>query len=146
MTNKISLMSSILQYAMEGKLVSQNLNDISVFDLIKSINQEYLYLLKNGEITKQNHDNTLLFKNNSYILIENGKEIPIEKKIINSLPKNWSLITQKNIFWLDNGIKSEGEKLPILNAKFLRTGENPIFANSGIMGDFQICWKWLNDN
>ena len=88
MTNKISLMSSILQYAMEGKLVSQNLNDISVFDLIKSINQEYLYLLKNGEITKQNHDNTLLFKNNSYILIENGKEIPIEKKIINSLPKN----------------------------------------------------------
>ena len=141
MTNKISLMSSILQYAMEGKLVSQNLNDISVFDLIKSINQEYLYLLKNGEITKQNHDNTLLFKNNSYILIENGKEIPIEKKIINSLPKNWSLITQKEVFWLDNGVKTIGESLPILNANFLRTHQNPNYINSGVIvnpGDIVI--------
>lgn len=97
--------------------------------------------MKEHKINKQRNDKNIIFKNNSYFLVENKQEVPISREIINSLPCNWSLITQKEVFWLDNGVKTIGESLPILNANFLRTHQNPTYINSGVIvnpGDIVI--------
>ena len=51
------------------------------------------------------------------------------------IPDNWTWIRQKNICWLDNGIKSQGEKLPYLEAKVIRGLKEPIMQTSGIIVD-----------
>ncbi|MBO6021603.1 hypothetical protein J6P68_02015 [bacterium] len=76
MTNKVSLMSSILQYAMEGKLVSQNKND--------SKSEEFLfYLLKN----KGKKYNKVVFDNGKYYEIIKGIKKDVSKEISVKIPE-----------------------------------------------------------
>ena len=51
------------------------------------------------------------------------------------IPDNWTWIRQKNICWLDNGIKTCNEKLPYLEAKVIRGSKEPILETSGIVVD-----------
>lgn len=51
------------------------------------------------------------------------------------IPDNWIWIRQKNICWLDNGVKAKGEKLPYLEAKVIRGKQSPSMVESGVIVD-----------
>ncbi|MBO6072106.1 restriction endonuclease subunit S [bacterium] len=84
----MKLRFSVIKAAIDGNLTSHKLNDMSVFDLVKSIKKEHINLLSTNKIHKQKHDCDILLKNGLYTLVTNGEEIPVDPKIINSLPKN----------------------------------------------------------
>ena len=49
------------------------------------------------------------------------------------IPNNWTWIRQKNICWLDNGLKTKGDKLPYLEAKVIRGLKQPIILDEGVI-------------
>ena len=74
------LKASILQYAMEGKLVSQNPNDEPASELLKKIEKEKAELIKEGKIKKSKK---------SSVITEDEKPFDI--------PDSWEWVRLKNL-------------------------------------------------
>ena len=51
------------------------------------------------------------------------------------IPSNWNWCMTYQAISLDNGTESEGELLPYLEVKYLRTGNEPKIINSGVIVD-----------
>ena len=83
------LKKSILQYAIEGKLVKQDPNDEPASVLLKRIQAEKEKLIKEGKIKRD--------KNESYIYQGD------DKNYYEKLPKNWMLVPLSNIITLTSG-------------------------------------------
>ncbi len=83
------LKKSILQYAIEGKLVKQDPNDEPASVLLERIKAEKEKLLKEGKIKRD--------KNESYIYQGD------DKNYYEKLPKNWMLVPLSNIITLTSG-------------------------------------------
>lgn len=64
-----------------------------------------------------------------------GKETPIDitDDLPFDIPDNWTWVRQKNICWLDNGIKQRGISLPYLEAKVIRGLKKPDYINEGVV-------------
>ena len=77
------LKKSILQYAIEGKLVKQDPNDEPASVLLERIRQEKERLIKEGKIKRD--------KNESYIYQGD------DKNYYENLPESWSTISMNNI-------------------------------------------------
>ena len=116
------LKKSILQYAIQGKLVHQIDTEEPATILLEQIRAEKLRLLKEGKLKKKDIQDSVIFKDddNRYyekvgsILNDITDEIPYE------LPETWSFVRLSSICYLDDGIKHSGEKLPYMDAKFHR--------------------------
>ena len=97
------LKNSILQLAMQGKLVPQDSNDEPASELLKRIYAEKERLVKEGKIKK---DKALA---------------PIaEDEIPFDIPENWEWIKLGNLCQLLDGEKLTEKKYPYLEAKYLR--------------------------
>ena len=81
------LKASILQYAMEGKLVKQNLNDISAIQNLKEAREKIKEAIKNKELRKE-----------KYTQAENNGK----------LPKNWGVARLKEICEKNNSSIKRG--------------------------------------
>ena len=81
MANNDSLMTSILQFAMEGKLVSQNAFDSNSFDFLNN-------LLK----SKKRIFNKIVLEDDKYFEIVGNKKIDISEEISVKIPSSWSYI------------------------------------------------------
>lgn len=81
------LRASILQYAMEGKLVKQNLNDISAIQNLKEAREKIKEAIKNKELRKEKYTHAE----------NNGK-----------LPKNWEVARLKEICEKNNSSIKRG--------------------------------------
>ena len=81
------LKASILQYAMEGKLVKQNLNDISAVQNLKEAREKIKKAIKNKELRKE-----------KYTQAENNGK----------LPKNWGVARLKEICEKNNSSIKRG--------------------------------------
>ncbi len=111
-----TLKKSILQYAMQGKLVEQNPDDEPASELLKRIKAEKEQLIKDGKIKKEKPLPPI--KDN---------EIPYE------LPKGWEWARLNNICKLEAGQKVCNVSLPLLNAKYLRHKLDKQICNDGIL-------------
>ncbi len=130
------LRKSILQLAIQGKLVKQNPNDEPASELVKKIFEEKKKLIAEGKIKKDKNE-SYIFKGDDNCYYEKiGKNEPVKLEDLPfDIPDNWTWIRQKNICWLDNGEKSKGEKLPYLEAKVIRGLKEPSIETSGIVVD-----------
>ena len=116
------LRKSILQYAIQGKLVPQIDTEEPATILLEQIRAEKLRLLKEGKLKKKDIQDSNIFRadDNRYyekvgsIVNDITDEIPYE------LPETWSFVRLSSICYLDDGIKHSGEKLPYMDAKFHR--------------------------
>lgn len=63
----------------------------------------------------------------------NNNEKCIDEEVLYSIPDSWSFTRQSSICWLDNGLPSEGERLPYLEAKAIRNSKEPEFKTSGVI-------------
>ena len=119
-----TLKKAILQYAMQGKLVEQDPNDEPAKLLLERIKTEKEQLIKDGKIKKE-------------------KPLPpiTEDEMPYELPKGWEWVRLGNLCKLSQREKVQNVKLPLLNAKYLRTKlEKQIYTEGVIVrqGDYLI--------
>ena len=127
-----SLKKSILQYAIQGKLVHQNPEDEPASELLKRIEEEKARLVKTGKI-KRDKNASVIFKgeDNKYYEKLGGKVSDISDEIPYELPANWEFVRLSRLCWLDDGVKVSGEKLPYLDAKHHRGKGEVTYLTSG---------------
>ena len=112
------LKKSILQYAMQGKLVEQDPNDESVEVLLEKIRAEKQKLFEEGKIKKKDLEISIVSQgdDNSYY---------------EEVPNTWQLLKLKNLLQLDNGTKQQNEHLIYWDAKTLRGIKDAEFKEKG---------------
>ena len=112
------LKKSILQYAMQGKLVEQDPNDESVEVLLEKIRAEKQKLFEEGKIKKKDLEISIVSQgdDNSYY---------------EEVPNTWQLFKLKNLLQLDNGTKQQNERLIYWDAKTLRGIKDAEFKEKG---------------
>ena len=116
------LKKSILQYAIQGKLVEQCDTDEPATELLKRIHEEKLNLVKQGKLKKKDVSESTIFRSDDNRYYEKVGSIvnDITDEIPYELPETWSFVRLSSICYLDDGIKHSGEKLPYMDAKFHR--------------------------
>ena len=127
------LKKSVLQYAIQGKLVPQIENEESASILLEKIQQEKLRLVNEGKLKKKDLDNSVIFKgdDNKYYEKLGSNTTEITEEIPYELPINWTFVRLSNLCWLDDGIKASGEKLPYLDAKYHRRKSEITYLTQG---------------
>ena len=123
-TYKEELKKSILQYAIQGKLVKQDPNDEPAEVLINKILEEKRELIKTKQIKKENL--SVIYKdstdNQFYEKFDDGTINNITDEIPFNVPKNWSWTRLGNI----TNIKG-GKRLPV-GSKFSTEITNHIYV------------------
>lgn len=131
------LRKSILQLAIQGKLVPQDPNDEPASVLLERIRIEKQKLIKEGKIKKDKGE-SIIFKgddNRHYEKFADGTVKCIEDEIDFDLPEGWEYIRLSAVCWLDDVKKSVGDKLPYLDAKTLRRKTDLTFLTEGKIVD-----------
>ena len=116
---KDKLRKSILQEAIQGRLVPQIAEEGTVQELLEQIKQEKAWLVKGGKLKKSALQDSVIFRgdDNKYYEQINGQAVQIECDY--DFPYSWSLARLSSICALIDGEKKEGQQL-CLDAKFLR--------------------------
>ena len=93
------LKKSVLQEAIQGKLVPQDPNDEPASVLLERIREEKLRLLKEGKLKKKDITDSVIFKGEDNKYYEQiGKEVvDISEDIPFEIPESWSWIRLSNI-------------------------------------------------
>ena len=84
------LKKSILQYAVQGKLVPQDPNDEPASVLLERIRAEKEQLIKTGKIKRDKHESVIVRRDNSYYEKIDGIERCIDDEIPFDVPDNWT--------------------------------------------------------
>ena len=113
------LRKSILQEAIQGKLVPQISEEGTGKELLTEIHKEKERLVKESKLKKSALTYSVIFKgdDNKYYEQINGQAVQIECDY--DFPYSWSLVRLSSICSLIDGEKKEGQQL-CLDAKFLR--------------------------
>ena len=89
---KNQLKKSILQYAIEGKLVPQDPNDEPASVLLDRIRKEKQTLIAEGKIKKDKNESIIYRRDNSYYEMLDKKVNCIDDKILFEIPNSWEWI------------------------------------------------------
>ena len=84
-----SLKKSILQEAVQGKLVSQDPSDEPAEALLERIRAEKQRLIKEGKIKKEKHESIIFRRDNSHYEKLDGVERCIDDELLFEIPDSW---------------------------------------------------------
>ena len=124
------LKKSILQEAIQGKLVPQIADEGTAQELLEQIRQEKLQLVKDGKLKKSALTDSIIFKgdDNKYYERINGQIIEIELSF--EYPNSWVVLRLKDICQLIDGEKRNGKGV-CLDAKYLRGKSSSAIVEKG---------------
>ena len=113
------LKKSILQEAIQGKLVPQIAEEGTAEELLEQIKQEKQKLVKEGKLKKSALTDSVIFKgdDNKYYEQINNQMAQIECDY--DFPSSWSIVRLSSICTLIDGEKKDGQHI-CLDAKYLR--------------------------
>ena len=143
---KEQLKKSILQYAIEGKLVQQDSNDEPASVLLERIREEKNKLIAEGKIKKDKNESIIYRRDNSYYEKCGSKILCIDEEIPFYIPDNWEWARLGNIGEWKAGAtpgKSNMEYYKNGSIPWLLTGD----LNDGIIQEIpnKITEKALNE-
>ena len=121
---------SILQEAIQGKLIPQDPNDEPASVLLQRIKEEKLRLIKEGKLKKKDVVDSVIYKgdDNKYYEQVDGIATPIESNYI--FPSTWEVVKLSHICRLIDGEKKEGQHI-CLDAKYLRGKSTGTYLDKG---------------
>ena len=85
-----ALKKSILQEAVQGKLVPQDPSDEPAEALLGRIRAEKQRLIKEGKIKKDKHESAIFRRDNSHYEKRGSEEVCIDEEIPFEIPENWA--------------------------------------------------------
>ena len=130
------LRKSILQLAIQGKLVPQDPNDEPASVLLERIRAEKQRLIKEGKIKKDKNDSVIFKGDNNRHYEKVGSEVKdITDDLPFEIPDSWVCVRLFTVCWLGDVAKSTGEKLPYLDAKTLRGKPDKTYLTEGKVVD-----------
>ena len=91
------LKKSILQEAVQGKLVPQDPSDEPAEALLERIRAEKQRLIKEGKIKKDKHESVIFRRDNSHYEKRGSEEVCIDDEIPFEVPPSWALIRLDDI-------------------------------------------------
>ena len=116
---KEQLKKSVLQYAIEGKLVPQDETEGTAEVLLEQIQAEKQKLYEENKLKKKDIEHSTIFKGEDNKYYEKiGKNVT-EIESDYSFPNSWAVTRLSSICILTDGEKKEGQNI-CLDAKFLR--------------------------
>jgi len=124
------LKKSILQEAIQGKLVPQLAEEGTAQELLEQIKAEKQKLVKEGKLKKSALASSVIFQgddNKYYELI--GSEVS-EIELPFEIPNSWSLARLNAVCQLTDGLKTIGKQC-LLDAKYLRGKSSETIAEQG---------------
>ena len=91
------LKKSILQWAIQGKLVPQNPDDEPASVLLERIRAEKAKLVKAGKIKKDKVESVIFRRDNSHYTVQDGKEVCLDDTLPFDIPLSWSWVKLKEL-------------------------------------------------
>ena len=125
-----NLKRSILQWAVQGRLVPQDPSDEPAEVLLERIRAEKQRLVKEGKIKKDKHESVIFRRDNSHYEKLDGIERCIEDELPFEIPENWCWCKIRNIFTLQAGKNIQAAE--IHENPF--PGSYPCYGGNGIRG------------
>ena len=124
------LRKSILQEAIQGKLVPQIAEEGTAEKLLTEIRKEKERLIKEGKLKKSALTDSIIFKgdDNKYYERINGQIVEIEFPF--EYPNSWAVLRLKDVCQLTDGEKRTGKGI-CLDAKYLRGKSSATVMNKG---------------
>ena len=104
------LKKSILQYAVQGKLVPQDPADEPASVLLEHIRAEKEQLIKAGKIKRDKHDSVIFRRDNSYYEKADGIERCIDDELPFEIPDSWEWTRMGTIVTLLSGTDFKPEE------------------------------------
>ena len=144
------LKKSILQEAVQGKLVPQDPSDEPAEALLERIRAEKQRLISEGKIKKDKHESIIFRRDNSHYEKLDGVERCIDEELPFEIPENWCWCKIGTIFTLQAGKNIQAAEIhenPFANsypcyggngirgyvASSNRTGDYPIIGRQGAL-------------
>ena len=134
-----ALKKSILQEAVQGKLVPQDPSDEPAEALLKRIRAEKQRLIKEGKIKKDKHESVIFRRDNSHYEKLDGVERCIDEELPFEIPETWAWVRIGTILSV-----SSGDSLTV--AQMNSAGSIPVYGGNGIAGThdkWNVCHRTL---
>ena len=119
-----ALKKSILQDAVQGKLVPQDPSDEPAEALLERIRAEKQWLIKEGKIKKDKHESVIFRRDNSHYEKLDGVERCIDDELPFEIPETWEWVRLGTVFQHNTGkalnaSNRDGEKLTYITTSNL---------------------------
>ena len=121
-----ALKKSILQEAVQGKLVPQDPSDEPAEALLERIRAEKQRLIKEGKIKKDKHESVIFRRDNSHSEKLDGVERCIDDELPFEIPENWSW---QRIPTISLSISAGGDKPSVFSKVKTEECSVPVYSN-----------------
>lgn len=108
-----ALKKSILQEAVQGKLVPQDPSDEPAEALLERIRVEKQRLIKEGKIKKDKHESAIFRRDNSHYEKRGSEDVCIDEEVPFEIPENWAWARLSSF-----GVFSSGKTPSMSNPQF----------------------------
>ena len=124
------LKKSILQEAIQGKLVPQIADEGTAQELLEQIKAEKLKLVKEGKLKKSALNDSVIFRGDDNKYYEQiGSEVS-EIELPFDFPSSWTIARLNAVCQLTDGLKTTGKQC-LLDAKYLRGKSSETIVEQG---------------
>ena len=125
------LKKSILQYAVQGKLVPQDPADEPASVLLERIRTEKEKLIKAGKIKRDKHESVIFRRDNSYYEISGKKEVCIDDEILFDIPESWEWTRLGNVL-----ASTDAGKSPQCEDRSCNKGEAGVIKTTAVQDGY----------
>ena len=124
------LKKSVLQEAIQGKLVPQLAEDGTAQELLEQIKAEKQKLVKEGKLKKSAHNDSVIFRGDDNKYYEQIESEVTEIELPFDFPSTWSIARLNAVCQLTDGLKTIGKQC-LLDAKYLRGKSSETIVEQG---------------